>query len=149
MGYHNGLSGLICRALRQPLSYKETSLFRNWWEKNMYPKIRQNILHPTGDPGFCYISDYFQWFQHYTARHIDWYSSANSGSCVTATVCHSLPQWEISNMYPIYIIVGRKEMAMIVHGNCRPKSLAISYYAPHYIIIMLWKPLCNINVLAF
>ncbi len=28
MGYHNGLSGLICRALNQPPSYNETSSFR-------------------------------------------------------------------------------------------------------------------------
>ena len=28
MGYHNGLSGLICRTFRQPPSYKETSSFQ-------------------------------------------------------------------------------------------------------------------------
>ncbi len=31
MGYHHGLSGLICRALSQPPSYKETFSFRFYW----------------------------------------------------------------------------------------------------------------------
>ncbi len=40
MGYHNGLSGLICRALSQPPSYKETSSFQS---KLLHPLLMWGV----------------------------------------------------------------------------------------------------------
>ncbi len=42
LGYHSGLSGLICRAFSQPRSYKETSSFRLYGDNMSMKKFHED-----------------------------------------------------------------------------------------------------------